>query len=83
MTTKGPVAGALPKVLRLDVVAFGAVGVVMVYVAGIRLHRMPWGFLSHVDCSPMMDRRAAPARFDRLTVFAASSNTGFGVTVFL
>jgi hypothetical protein len=48
MTTQRPSVSALSKVLRLNVIAFGAVRVVVIHVAGVRLDRMPGGFFSHI-----------------------------------
>lgn len=51
MVAERPAAGALPKVVRLDIVAFGAERVVMVDVVHIRFDRMPWSFARHTYSS--------------------------------
>ena len=48
MMAQRPVVGALPKVIRFDVVAFGAESIVVVYVMRVGLNGMPRGFTRHL-----------------------------------
>ena len=52
-------AGALPKVVRFDVVPFGAECVVVVYVMRVRLNGMPRSFTGHRSSSFLCYARRA------------------------